>query len=59
MTIEIGKIFVRSLVGILTAGAVTVLVGETLDVQTMVAFYGAIGVYIYVDKDVSNDPPAL
>lgn len=59
MTIALGKIFVRSLVGIITAGAVTVLVGATLPVETMAAFYIALGVYIYVDKDVSNDAPKL
>ena len=55
MTIKLGKIFVRSLVGIVTAGVVTVLVGATLPVETMVAMYGAIGIYVYLDKDVSGD----
>lgn len=50
---EIGKIFVRSLVGIVTAGVVTVLVGVDLPVETMAAFYGAIGIYVYLDKEVS------
>ena len=54
---EIGKIFVRSLVGIVTAGIVTVLVGAILPTETMVAMYGAIGVYVYLDKDLSGEIP--
>lgn len=57
MTMKVGKIFVRSLVGIITAGTVTVLVGSTLPVETMVAFYAAIGTYVYLDKDISGDIP--
>lgn len=52
---EIGKIFVRSLVGIVTAGTVTVLVGATLPTETMIALYGAIGIYVYLDKEISPD----
>jgi hypothetical protein len=52
---EIGKIFVRSLVGIITAGIVTVLVGTTILPEIMVAFYLAIGSYVYLDKDVSGE----
>ena len=52
---QIGKIFIRSLVGIVTAGIVTVLVGAILPVETMVAMYGAIGLYVYLDKDISGD----
>lgn len=51
---EIGKIFVRSLVGIITAGVVTVLIGSTLPVETMIAFYAAIGTYVYLDKSTSE-----
>jgi len=54
---EIGKIFIRSLVGIICAGTVTVLVGAILPVETMVAMYGAIGIYVYLDKDISGDMP--
>lgn len=54
---EIGKIFVRSLVGIVTAGIVTVLVGAILPTETMVAMYGAIGIYVYLDKDLSGEIP--
>ena len=57
MVIELGKIFVRSIVGIITAGIVTVLVGTVVDPQVMVAMYGAIGIYVYLDKAVSNDVP--
>ena len=57
MVIELGKIFVRSIVGIITAGVVTVLVGTVVDPQVMVAMYGAIGIYVYLDKAVSNDVP--
>lgn len=52
---QIGKIFIRSLVGIVTAGIVTVLVGVILPVETMVAMYGAIGLYVYLDKDISGN----
>ena len=55
MTINLAKIFVRSLVAIIVVGIVTVLVGATLPVETMVAMYGAIGIYVYLDKDVSGD----
>jgi len=55
MDINFGKIFIRSLVGIITAGTVTVLVGATLPVETMVAMFGAIGIYVYLDKEVSGD----
>lgn len=51
---EIGKIFVRSIVGIVTAGIVTVLVGATVPIEVMIAMYSAIGIYIYLDKEVSN-----
>ena len=51
---EIGKIFIRSLIGILTAGTVTVLVGAVLPTETLVAMYGAIGLYVYLDRDVSD-----
>lgn len=55
MTIKIGKIFIRSLVGIITAGVVTVLVGATMDAQIMAALYIAIGSYVYLDRDVSGE----
>lgn len=54
---EIGKIFVRSLVGIITAGVVTVLVGVTVPMEVMLGMYGAIGLYVYLDKDVSGEIP--
>lgn len=54
---EIGKIFVRSLVGIITAGVVTILVGVTTPVEVMVAMYGAIALYVYLDKDLSGEVP--
>ncbi len=54
---EIGKIFVRSIVGIVTAGIVTVLVGATIPMEVMIAMYGAIGLYVYLDKDVSSEIP--
>jgi len=57
MTIELGRIFVRSLVGILTAGTVTVLVGAIVPMEVMLAMYGAIGAYVYLDKTVSGDIP--
>ena len=57
MKITIGKIFIRSLVGIVTAGVVTVLVGVTVPVEVMIAMYGAIGLYVYLDKDVSGEIP--
>jgi hypothetical protein len=53
---QIGKIFVRSLVGIVTVGIVTVLVGATIP-EIMIAMYGAIGTYIYLDKDISGEIP--
>ena len=59
MAIEFGKIFIRSLVGIISASVVTILVGADLDTTTMGAFYGAILGYIYMDKDVSNDVPKI
>lgn len=52
---EIGKIFIRSLVGIITAGVVTVLVGTTVIPEVMIAFYLAIGTYVYLDKKVSKE----
>ena len=52
---EIGKIFVRSLVGIVTAGIVTVLVGTMIIPEIMIAFYLAIGTYVYLDRDLSGD----
>jgi hypothetical protein len=54
---EIGKIFVRSLVGIVTAGIVTILVGATIPMEVMIAMYGAIGLYVYLDKDISGEIP--
>ena len=53
---KIGKIYIRSLIGIVTAGVVTVLVGATLPTQTIAAFYLAIGTYVYLDKDISGEP---
>ena len=53
--IKIGKIYLRSNVGIITAGVVTILVGATMDPQIMAALYIAIGSYIYLDKDVSGE----
>ncbi len=57
MAIEVGKIFVRSIVGIITIGIVTILVGHIIDPQIMCAFYLAVGTYIYIDKNVSGDIP--
>lgn len=54
---EISKIFVRSLIGIVTVGVVTVLVGSIIPTETLVAMYGAIGIYVYLDKDVSGEIP--
>ena len=55
MTITIGKIFVRSLIGIITAGVVTVRVGMIVPVEVMIAMYGAIGLYVYLDRDLSGE----
>ena len=52
---EIGKIFIRSLIGIVTAGVVTVLVGVTVPMEVMIAMYGAIGLYVYLDRSVSDE----
>ena len=52
---EIGKIFIRSIVGIVAAGIVTVLVGTMIIPEIMIAFYLAIGTYVYLDRDVSGD----
>ena len=54
---EFGKIFVRSLIGIITAGTVTVLVGTVVLPEVLIAMYGAIGLYVYLDKDVSVELP--
>ena len=54
---QISKIYIRSLIGIITAGVVTVLVGVSLPVETMAAFYVAIASYVYLDKDVSGEIP--
>jgi hypothetical protein len=54
---EIGKIFVRSLVGIIVAGVVTILSGETIPVEIMLGLYGMIIACIYMDKDVSGEIP--
>lgn len=57
MTITIGKIFVRSIIGIVTAGIVTVLVGTVVPIEVMIALYAAIGGYVYLDKEVSTEVP--
>lgn len=57
MKITIGKIFIRSLVGIITAGVVTVLVGATVAPEVLAGMYVAIGAYVYLDKDVSGEVP--
>ena len=54
---RIGKIFVRSLVGILTVGVVTILVGSTVIPEVLVAMFLAIGGYVYLDRELSGDPP--
>ena len=55
---QMGKIFVRSLVGIITAGVVTVLVGSVVIPEVMIAMFVAIGMYVYLDRELSGDPPA-
>ena len=57
MTVILGKVFVRSLVGIVTAGVVTVLVGTVVEAEVMVAMFLAIGGYVYLDRELSGDPP--
>ena len=54
---QISKIYIRSLIGIITTGVVTVLVGAELPVETMAALYIAIASYVYLDKDVSGEIP--
>ena len=54
---QMGKVFVRSLVGIVTAGVVTVLVGMVVTPEVMVAMFLAIGAYVYLDRELSGDPP--
>ena len=39
---------------IVTAGVVTVLVGISLPVETMAAFYLALASYVYLDREVSD-----
>lgn len=51
----IGKIYIRSIVGIMTAGIVTVFVGNIVSTEIMIAMYAAIGGYIYVDKELSGE----
>ena len=51
---EIAKIYLRSIFGIVTAGIVTVLVGVTTPMEIMLGFYGAIGIFIYLDKCISD-----
>lgn len=55
MTITIGKIFIRSVIGIITAGIVTVLVGATVPIEVMIAMYMAIGSYVYLDRSISDE----
>lgn len=50
----INKIYVRSLVGIITLGIVTVIVGATTPIEVMIALYGAVCTIVYLDKDLSN-----
>ncbi len=57
MTVILGKIFVRSLIGIVTAGVVTVLVGAVVPAEVIMAMFLAIGGYVYLDHDLSGDPP--
>ena len=54
---QLSNIYIRSLIGIITAGVVTVLVGAELPVETMAALYIAIASYVYLDKDISGEIP--
>jgi hypothetical protein len=51
---ELGKIYIRSLVGIVSISAVTYLSGVT-DLQTMAAYYIACLGMVYLDKDLSGE----
>ena len=51
---QLGKIYIRSLVGILSVSAVTYLLGVT-DLQTMAAYYGTCLGMVYLDKDTSGE----
>lgn len=51
---ELSKIYVRSLIGIVSVSAVTCLSGAT-DTQTMAAYYVTCLGMVYLDKDLSGE----
>lgn len=53
---ELGKIYIRSLIGIVSVSTVTYLLGVT-DLQTMAAYYATCLGMVYLDKDTSGDRP--
>lgn len=53
---ELGKIYIRSIVGIVSISVVTYLLGVN-DVQIMAAYYGTCLGMVYLDKDTSTDRP--
>ena len=51
---ELGKIYIRSIVGIVSISVVTYLSGVT-DQQIMAAYYIACLGMVYLDKDLSGE----
>ena len=51
---DIGKIYIRSLVGILTAGFVTIQIGSSIEPQILLGLYAAIGGYVLLDRSVDK-----
>ena len=51
---QLGKIYIRSLVGILSVSAVTYLLGVTA-LQTMAAYYATCIGMVYLDKETSGE----
>ena len=51
---ELGKIYLRSLVGIISVSTVTYMLGIT-DLQTMAAYYATCLGMVYLDKDTSGE----
>ena len=50
---KLAKVYIRSIVGIITMGVVTAYLG---DPSVLTQMYVAIGVVVYLDKSVSGDP---
>lgn len=53
--VDIAKIYVRAIIGILGAVSATYLVGATVELEMMLGLYAAIGSYIYLDRSVSDE----